>query len=71
MSELIPWTASDPPPKRKIGLARDAKEGVSAAPTLLDQFVIASKKDGEKAEGNTVVSDRDGTMYVAMEADSS
>ncbi|KAF8635851.1 hypothetical protein AX15_000043 [Amanita polypyramis BW_CC] len=65
LEELIPWTTSDPPPKRKIGKPRDAKEGINAAPTLLDQFMKTSKKDGEKAEDNSVVTNEDGTMYVA------
>lgn len=52
-------------PKRKIGKPRDAKEGISAAPTLLDQFVITAKKDGDKSDNSNVVVNDDGTMYVA------
>jgi hypothetical protein len=63
--ELIPWTASDAVPKRKIGKPRDAKEGISAAPTLLDQFVITAKKDGDKSDNSNLVVNDDGTMYVA------
>lgn len=61
--ELIPWTSSDAAPKRKIGKARDGKEGISAAPTLLDQFVRTAKKDGE----SKVVMNDDGSMYVARD----
>lgn len=62
---MIPWTAPDAAPKKKIGKSRDAKEGISAAPTLLDQFVITTKKDGDKSDNSNVVMNDDGTMYVA------
>jgi hypothetical protein len=65
---LIPWATSDAVPKKKIGKSRDAKEGISAAPTLLDQFVITTKKDGDKTDNSSVVMNDDGTMYVAGDA---
>ncbi|KAF8630911.1 hypothetical protein AX17_005269 [Amanita inopinata Kibby_2008] len=67
LEELIPWTAADPPPKRKFG--GDSRQGISAAPTLLDQFVISSKKESEKSE-NEVVMNEDGTMFVEGEGES-
>ncbi|KAK2459648.1 hypothetical protein APHAL10511_008293 [Amanita phalloides] len=67
LEELIPWTASDAVPKRKMGKPDGAKEGISAAPTLLDQFVIMEKKDGGKSEADNVATTDTRTTNVVGE----
>jgi hypothetical protein len=65
--ELIPWLAPGPPPKRQIGKPRDEEGSVSGAPTMLDQFLKTGKKKDGESEGNDIVTNEDGTMYVTEE----
>ncbi|PFH53877.1 hypothetical protein AMATHDRAFT_136556 [Amanita thiersii Skay4041] len=43
LEELIPWTTADAPPKRKM--KQNTNECTAAASTLLDEFVVMSKKE--------------------------
>ena len=61
-AEIIPWLSSEPVVKRKPKGNHD--DGVKGAPTLLDQFIVASKstEDEDGVIPPDIIMNEDGTM---------
>ncbi|RDB17967.1 putative transcription factor C16C4.22 [Hypsizygus marmoreus] len=70
LEEIIPWMASDPPARRKPQGAAGSGS-LKAVPTLLDQFVVSSKRaeDMTIADQADIVMNEDGTMAAGGEMD--
>jgi len=62
LEEIIPWLSSEPPARRKL---KETASGIKGAPTLLDQFVVASKgiEEDDRGEQPDIIMNEDGTMF--------
>lgn len=67
--EVMPWTSTDPPPKRAKPKGLGMKPTESTAPTLLDKFVGNKKEEGDESGEENIIMNEDGTMYAASRAE--
>lgn len=57
--EIIPWLSSESVTKRK---PKGTSSGIKGIPTLLDQFVVASKGTEDEDGAEDIIMNEDGTM---------
>ncbi|KAF8237119.1 histone-fold-containing protein, partial [Tricholoma matsutake] len=59
LEEIIPWLSSESVTKRK---PKGTSSGIKGIPTLLDQFVVASKGTEDEDGAEDIIMNEDGTM---------